>query len=346
MRATAAALPPLTRRELLVASLASLVFVGILLAAAGHFGSLGIARGDDWSFIRVLQGFAETGRIELTGWVQMTFVGQVAVVLPWSIAGTPPSIADLQIVTALMAAGTMVLAYVLARFALPRWWAAVAPMSLVGSAVFGSLSVSVMTDVPATFAILLSLVFAGWWLRTGRALGLGLGLVAGLWAFSIREYGIVVVLAVLGASWIARPDSRRLIALSGGIALAIAGSIYFWRSGLPGSTPSEYGVNSLLDYSVPTGYLVLLALGLGVFPAVVFASPRRLLASLPSRSAFVVWTLLVLGGLILIRTDFPLGNYITAAPVPVRDSYLVGRKRVRFLARCTSAFSLLFVGCE
>lgn len=308
-------LPRQSRSEWLVASLASTGFVVALMGVAQYFDALGIARGDDWSFIRMLQDFSQTGQIELTGWVQMTFVGQSALAIPWLALGSVPSIMSLQVITALLAAGTLVLAFAIARFFLPRWWAALVPLSLGMTTVFQSLAVSVMTDVPALFATLLSLYLGLAWLRSQRIVYFILAVLSGVWAFTIREYGIVALVAIAGTTLLSVKHRRLLTSALSTLAVLAAVLFLLWRSSLPGGTPSSYRVNSIVDYSIPVSVLLLLAISLMGAPATLFIAPHRvirvLLSTTTKRILLLAWSGFLVVGVWMIRDDFPLGNYLT-----------------------------------
>lgn len=333
----------LSSREWLFAIAGSALAVGVVFASAAYFDALGIARGDDWSFIRVLQDFVSTGQIQLTGWVQMTFVGQTVLVLPWLLVGEPPSIVMLQSINGALAALSLLLSYRLARFLLPPTWSVLAPMSLAISTVFASLSASVMTDIPALFSILLTLVLGMRWLQSSHWWWLVLAMASGVWAFSIREYGAVALFTVITIALVERKRSRAFVATSSAGGLILAGSLYVWRSGLSGGTASDYQVNSVLDHSLPTTFLVFLAIGLGVFPAAAFISPvrvfRELARSQIGRVGLAGWTLAIGAGLVMIRMEFPLGNYLTVYGAYPGSS--LGSTTVQVLSRADIGFLLL-----
>ena len=65
-------------------TLAVLALVGTLLplVIARHYGALGAARGDDWSYLVTLFRWVDTGRMEFNDWVSMSLLGQLLLAAP------------------------------------------------------------------------------------------------------------------------------------------------------------------------------------------------------------------------------------------------------------------------
>src|SRR5436190_9436709 len=65
-------------------SVALLVVVGFVvpLLIARHYHALGVPRGDDWSYLRTLYHWVDSGRLNFNNWVTMTLVGQLALAAP------------------------------------------------------------------------------------------------------------------------------------------------------------------------------------------------------------------------------------------------------------------------
>ncbi|MBU6280557.1 MAG: glycosyltransferase family 39 protein, partial [Actinomycetales bacterium] len=224
----------------------ALVIVAAITALTAVHGALGIPRNDDWSYLRVALDLAETGQVQLTGWVQMFFIGQAVLAQP-VITLTAGSTAALQIFVAALAVASLVLAYDLARRILPPALAALAVLPLALGPMFGSLALSFMTDIPALFLTLITLSFGAATLNANgrrRSILLACAAASGVFAFTIREYGllawIAVALTVLWQIFTERttPRSSRNVLpviLLFGSSLVAAALLWAWRSQLPGT---------------------------------------------------------------------------------------------------------------
>ena len=56
------------------------------LVIARHYGALGAARGDDWSYLVTLFRWVDTGRLEFNNWVSMSLLGQLLLAAPVAAA--------------------------------------------------------------------------------------------------------------------------------------------------------------------------------------------------------------------------------------------------------------------
>src|SRR5436190_20967260 len=65
-------------------SVALLVVVGFVvpLLIARHYHALGVPRGDDWSYLRTLFHWVDSGDLNFNHWVSMTLVGQLLLAAP------------------------------------------------------------------------------------------------------------------------------------------------------------------------------------------------------------------------------------------------------------------------
>ena len=306
-----------SRAELALAAIATTVVgAGYVLVAATH-GALGVARNDDWVYYRSAFSFARDGSFAPYASTTM-LVGQD--VLAWPVVtwfGT--RIAPLQILTVAMGVVALYATYVLVRGALGAAWSAVAVATLALGPVLGSLSTSFMTDVPAYMFSALTLL-AGWYAVRYRfsVPWLVLSLVAGFAAFSIREYTVAAVVAVLlvGASK-AHGESVRALCVVGVLALlwlAAVTALFVWRRTLPGATE----VNVSLALGSDTGRVIagIFTLAAFAFPATLAVSPRRLWTAFQRRkrlSGLVVGaTVLVWAVPVFVDGSSPfIGNYLT-----------------------------------
>src|SRR4051794_14166443 len=66
------------------ASVGLLLVLGFALPLliARHYHALGVPRGDDWSYLRTLFHWVDTGHLNFNNWVTMTLVGQLVLAAP------------------------------------------------------------------------------------------------------------------------------------------------------------------------------------------------------------------------------------------------------------------------
>jgi hypothetical protein len=308
------------RREICVAALVAFVPSCVYLVIAWTHGAIGVARNDDWSYYHVAYRLATHGVFRLDGWVETLFVGQA--LLAWPIIKIFGAvIAPLQITVAVLGAAGLWAAYLVIRSFLSRGWAACAVGCLALGPVYGSLSVSFMTDVPA-FALQALALLAG--LRAVRArapslpwfvTALGLGLAA----FSIREYSIAAGLAVcLVALRRARSGdrqlTRRFVAAGSGWLVSVT-ALFLWRRGLANSISPRLDFSAAgIASSIGTAYLAALTLALFISPAVLVVSPVRLFRAAWTRSrrtsVIVICTAAAVAvAVVAIPREPFLGNY-------------------------------------
>jgi hypothetical protein len=308
------------RRESGVAGFAALAISCAYATIAWAHGAIGVARNDDWSYYHVTFRLANHGVFRLDGWVETLFVGQAF--LAWPVVKVfGPTIAPLQIAVAVLAAAALWAAYLVIRSFLSRGWSALAVGCLAVGPIYGTLSVSFMTDVPAFALQVLALLAGMRALRRGTSslrwfvVALGFGLAA----FSIREYAVAAGLAVCVVVLTdARSVDRRRALRLGGVVIAWVAAllaVFTWRRGMantvnPGLDLSMAGIGS----SVGTAYQAALTLAVFVAPVALVVSPTQLWSTAWTRARRT--TVVVLGALAVAvvgvaavpRQPF-LGNY-------------------------------------
>ena len=313
------------------AVLALLVGVGVLgvlvpLVAARHSGAFGIPRGDDWSYLQTLFRFAEHGHLDGNRWVSMTLVGQVGLATPvvWVFGR---NIGAVQITAALLGLGGLLATYWLGSRIVGRRAAAFLTITIAVGPLWGVLVITFMTDVPAFAASMLALALAVAAVRRAP-LSLRLlaaSLAAGVFAFSIRQYAIVPVVAtVLTASLVARgPEGRaqaRGVAALGAVALVACVVIYGLWSQIPNLktyVPALPDGHSISVTIIKSGGFLRLT-GLLLAPVVVLSNPARVLrrAWSASHRATVVSGAGTVCALAALSVRVPgqqfVGNYIDA----------------------------------
>ncbi len=268
------------------------LIAGVLpIAIAWRFGALGIPRNDDWSYVVASFRFADGGGIDGNDWALMHLVGQLAISLPVNLV-FGNRIAPLQVLVAFMGVAGLLSGYLLATRWLTRPRALFAMVLVAVGPMWAALAGSFMTDVP-TLSLSMICLAAGTralesptlsrtWLATSMAIGLV--------GFAIRQYAIVAILAVIGASlWHTRtPDRRRVsvIAITSVITLMLAGLFYLWWRGLPGfdNPPLRMPNSTLIQKGVDRSLRSAVLVGFLIFPALLVARPVRILREAWNRS--------------------------------------------------------------
>ena len=284
MRAHASGIETAARRERpkpAVMVLIGVVGLALPLIVAHSYGALGIPRGDDWSYLESLFRFAHHGTLDGNSWVSMTLVGQLVVTAPVvSVFGD--SITAVQVAVAVAGFGGLVATLALGGRLVGAARGAVVALALGSSPLWGPLTVSYMTDIPAFAATMVALAtarraFASE--RISRPL-LGAALAFGVFAFSIRQYAIVAVVMIgVTAIWSSadRPVRRSRTSLTAmlGVALFACASIYVGWSQIPHLktyVPALPDGHSISVTVIKGGGFFRLA-GLILAPVVVLADP-------------------------------------------------------------------------
>ena len=300
------------------AGLLAAATAGVYVLIARSHGALGASRNDDWAYYRMSFRLANEGVLELNGWAQMMFVGHA--ILAWPIVVLfGPDITALQLMVCSVGAVGLWAAHQIVRSFLPRHWSIFATGCLAIGPVYGSLSVSFMTDVPAFTLQSLSLL-AG--LRALRSANtsvpwFAVSLILGFAAFSIREYslaaGLSVSCVVIVNAWRRNARyARPFFAMAAGW-LAACVSLYVWRSTLSNSIVTSLDLTPrALAGSLRTTWRAALTLGLFVAPAVAVAAPGKLLVSvwIRARTGAAIVILASVAATTLSRATY-IGNYFT-----------------------------------
>jgi len=331
----------ITWLELLGVTIAASLLVALIWIDAHLRGAVGIPRDDDWSYLRTIFAFAETGTFALNGWVHMMFVGQAvpgAVLV--NLVG--PSITALQAANAVAAVAALLLLYAVSRQLLSVAPALFLTVILGVNPVFAHLVVTAMTDLPVlglqAGCLLCGLLALR---RESPSWPLTVGAVAcGMAAFTIREYGAVVLLAVIAVLLIRYGRHYRdrnfrnylvgLILLLSTCALVAAG-LWTWRRGLP---------YDIVNVPIPLDQALLLliraaaVLALMVAPmwfAVSWSGLRRGFASVPVAvpllgaliGSGVVLMIVTTGNQVLGNIIHPFGSTWTSVGDGIRAVPLV-----------------------
>jgi hypothetical protein len=250
------------------------------------YGSLGIVRNDDWSYLRTLFNWVDTGHLDFNNWVSMTLLSQLVIAAPIVLVHGH-DITFIQLETAALGLAGLCLVLWLGFVVTRRLWVAtfVGVLVAVGP-LWGALAVSFMTDVPA-FAV--SMLASALGVRAIRRQHVSLpylvaSMAAGLVGFTIRQYAAVppIAIALVGGSMLwregSRPRIRAFLIACGTILFGAAVFWAFWRTiphpkAFSPELPSGHSVGATLYKG--TGLVRLV--GLLTAPAIVAAGPLRVL---------------------------------------------------------------------
>ncbi len=246
-------------------------------------GAIDTVRNDDWAYTRVLFRLYENRELRLIEWNDKNLIGHLIWPLPL-LTFTGTSIRALHVAEALLALAGLASVYAIARRFLSEGYS----LLVLGiTAVFPAFvlhSSSYMTDIPALLAQMLCLLLAIIGLKQDsprRIKFFYISMFAGVWAFTIREFGISALIAAIGGYLVtmAWSDKKQLIWSFVGIGSSIAFCLffYFWRVRLP--APSSF---TSTDMSTVVITLTLIdgmirgffTLALGVFPASLIVVAR------------------------------------------------------------------------
>lgn len=299
----------MSRRETAFAVAICVAYGMALVGVAGWLGVLDIARNDDWSFIENAFRFHDTGIFAVGGWVHMNLIGQLVLAYPFlSVLGVTITTLHLLGIAATSVA-------IFATFALARTYLSLAVSVTIAvttavSPVVLVLSSSFMTDMFAMAGQLVTLALAAMALtrdgRSGHVLW-WLALMAGLWAFSIREFAITALIALVGvalirAHWSLRMKVGTLVAAVGGVALVVV-----WRSTQVTETGQAIGFST---HNIgPLGALPV-TMALLAFPVLLWIRPWVMVRSF-TRAAWFAFTvgILALAALLATAPSPIVGNY-------------------------------------
>ncbi|MGZ4798719.1 MAG: hypothetical protein ACXVL8_04075 [Acidimicrobiia bacterium] len=259
--------------------------VAIPYVIAHHYGATGIPRDDDWSYLRALFHWIDTGRLDFNNWVSMILLGQLVIAAPIvEIFGR--DITAVQVLTAALGLIGLLAVLWLGTLVTGKLWLATFVAVLVAlGPLWGELSVSFMTDIPAfTFTMLACAFGARAVSRPRISLAyLIAALAAAFVAFTIRQYAVVplVAVALVGTWTLGRERSDRrwwaFVLVVAGFAAAAVVVFAYWRTipNLKAFEPSFPDGHSI-RVTLYKGTGMLRLTGLLLTPAIVLAGPVRI----------------------------------------------------------------------
>lgn len=290
-------------RHRLALAIVVVLGVGVPFVVALATGSLSIPHNDSWSYGKIAQIFAETGRIHLLNWNRTALIGQVILLGPlarW--------IWVQQAAAAVLAVIALLATYrVLARRLTPG--RAVFGTALVAAFPgFGLLATSFMEDVPAFLAAVACLALADLAFERRSSTLLAVALVVGMFGTMIREEDLAAPAAVVIAALVAWGRRKARTVVSMAIVLVVVTAVFeVWRDTLPyGDRPALTLTLHAGAIAVARGYLTLALL---VCPVVFVSGVIRNLSRLGAVLA-VPAALLGVASVAFLRGSVFLGDYL------------------------------------
>jgi 4-amino-4-deoxy-L-arabinose transferase-like glycosyltransferase len=296
-----------------------IVAVAVLSLVTTHAFGGGIPQNDDWSYVKSALLLHRTGHIQLQGWGQMFLIGQLVTAQPflWVFGNRTIS---LDIYGVVMTALWLSCAYLVGRRLVGATRAVVLVVALGLWPGMGLLSGSFQTDIPAYAVSLLCLLLGVRAVERGSRGWLVLFLVAGLWAFTIREQLVLAVVGPLAAVLLNRsskPRFRRDVIVGIVVTAACCLMLEHLRHGLAHPDLPTFGIATLSLSSVPPTWLrVPSTVGFDLAPLVIWSllSLRGRQWRDPGRVLGWLAGLLMLGAAVDWHVGFPnvhLSNYVS-----------------------------------
>ena len=265
-----------------------------LVVASVSTGSWGIPHNDDWDYARSALVWHNTGTLQLSGWGEMTLVGQLALVQP--LLALHDSLGTLDAFGVGATIVYVTASYGLARRVLGRRTALIVAATAAVSPILAVLSTTFMTDVPAA-AMGMSALYLGC-----RAIGestfsrrfFAAAVVAADVAACIRETQAVVLVAIASTAvlltWRRKDGTRRFVVLASVAALALFSAVFLWRHQQPGATSLHYvsGVAVVAD-----GLRMLSVAALCLVPILALVPWPRIVRYAPKLAWIVVPVVLI-----------------------------------------------------
>ena len=215
-------------REILVVT--GLVVLGAVtpLVISYVLHMLPLPSNDDWAYRVTVLRFVKTGHLHFVPWGDMTLIGQVLWAAPFVLVLGGGTWAPV-ISTVVLASAGLVAAYLLARQLLSTGRAAACVLVTLASPGFLLNTATFMTDVPAFSAELICLLSGSYALKNSgrrRYTLLAASMLAGCFAFSIRQFGITAPAAVLLCAALQRRSYLRPTVILGAATLAVCELVY------------------------------------------------------------------------------------------------------------------------
>lgn len=249
-----------------------------VVVAAGGFGRPSHA---DWSPLRIMEGWAGGGGLQLTGIDTHTLVGQLA--LAWPVASLDPSVARLHLLTISVALAGAVVLYRLLRQVTDPMHAAISSTCALAGPLVASLNASFASDDYAFLPTVVCLWCGARALTTDGRTGpwIAAAMAAGVGAFSVRQVTLAAPIAVIAAvalrgraSFHGRAVPARTVLIAGAGTLLAVVALSGWRAQLE-NDGSEVLVALRTDagLAVRSSVQTLFTLAMLALPGIVLSHP-------------------------------------------------------------------------
>jgi hypothetical protein len=181
---------------------------------------------DDWAYARTVDHLVQTGRYQLHPWLSANMPFQAL----WGAVFTlllGAGFASLRISTLVLSMGGLYAFYHLLRIGeLTEAEAAVAVLLLWSSPLYLRFSFNFMTDVPFAALMLIGLwLYSTAWSRMSYR-AMAIAALAGVATVLTRQFGVVLIPALLAIAWMRRFDARTPALVSVAIVPLLLGTIY------------------------------------------------------------------------------------------------------------------------
>ncbi len=269
-------------------ALAVIALTGFALPAyaSTHWHAYGALRGDDWSYLRTLFHFVDGGSLNFNHWVSMTLLGQLALATPIVLI-RGHAIAACQILATTLGLAGLLAAYSTSwTITQRRSRALIVAVTISAAPFWGVLAGTFMTDVPAFAMSAIAIAFGVRAVQVDSLVRgqLGLATAFGLFAFTIREYAAIPLIAILAVS-IATSRARRdeddaafATKLSVASAIFMVFFLIAWRfipdsKGFSPFLPDGHSLQNVFY----KGAGLLRLVGLWTLPVLVIRGPQRII---------------------------------------------------------------------
>ena len=325
------------------------LFVAILFVLCNPFFEIGV--NDEWAYVGMARSFAETGRIQMNGWVRAMALPQtVWGALAIKIAGFSFEAVRASMIPIVL--GCCALIYAIAKWlGLTSWAAALTACELLFCPLFLPMAMTFMSEVPSLLLVLMTLycvVRAVDAPPRSAVLWIAVAAVVGFLAGADRQIMWTAPVAMLGCLGVLRRRERQvvlasLIAIVCVVAAAGWAQIWFSQHGMLG-VPAWPRLGLIAERSLDTMFRIVLTLSLYCLPALLLAFGSRVAwtrrAWLAGGAAAVLLTTIVVFKTEWLRAPW-LGNIVTAYGMLFPGQTLAGRQPVELSRYVTHGIGLI-----
>jgi hypothetical protein len=325
------------------------LFVPLLFAICNPFFEIGV--NDEWAYVGMARSFAETGRIQMNGWIRamalpQTVWGGLAI----KIAGFSFEAVRASMIPIVL--GCCAFVYAIAKWlGLRPWAAALTACELLFCPLFLPLAMTFMSEVPSLLLVLMTLYCV---LRAVDApsrsavMWIALAAVAGFLAGADRQIMWIAPVAMLGCLIVLRRREREVvlasfIAMVCVVAAAAWIQIWFSRHGILG-VPAWPRPVLIAQRSVAASFRIVLTASLYCLPALLLAFGSRVALTRRAWLAIGAAAALLIA-IAIFKSDWLrapwLGNIVTAYGMLFPGQTLAGRQPLELSRYVTHGVGLV-----